>query len=164
MAIWRLTRLSEVPIVAKPHDRRRTIFIAPLTVIAMSVSAVPTSDSGGWERVKRCDAQAARVAAGSVWSGSSIDRGEDRPLRWVAHYSEKYDHCYVLIDHRIRVHNDSAPIVSELWDAFEAEVLADYTDDVRIRVRRSFCQVALSDDPFTSCAVSKYFIDEHMRH
>ena len=159
-----MTRLSEVSTMAKPHDRRRTIFVAPLTVIAISVSAVPTSDGNGWERVKRCDAQAARVAAGSVWGGSSIARDGDRPLRWVAHYSEKYDHCYVLIDHRITVHGDSAPIVTELWDAFEAEVLAEYTTDVRIKIRGSFCQVALSDDPFTSCAVSKYFIDEHMRH
>src|SRR2546427_8076923 len=114
--------------MAKPHGRRRTIFVAPLTVIAIfgrlpfivfllppaavlvrgchgnppaqsdgspltAVSAVPTSDGSGRERLKRCDAQAARVAAGSVWGGSSIDRGGDRPLRWVAHYSEKYDHC-----------------------------------------------------------------------
>jgi len=84
----------------------------------------------------------------------------------LAHHSEKYDQCYVLIEYRIPVARGIAPtpLVSELWDAFDATVLARWTDDPRGSARRSLCQVTLGDDPFTSCAVSKYFIDEHMRH
>ena len=92
-----------------------------------------------------------------------MERSQDRPLRWVGHYSHKYDQCYVLIDRHVFLPG-SAPVVSELWEAFEAAILAEYTDDARTTIRRSFCQVALSDDPFTSCEVSKYFIDEHMKH
>jgi hypothetical protein len=115
-------------------------------------------------RTTECAAQAARVAAHGVWRGSSMKRPADGPLRWVGHYSEKYDECYVLIDQVVPVQNGAAAVVSELWDAFDATVLAEATDDHRTSVRRSFCQVTLDDDPFTSCMVSKYFIDEHMSH
>ena len=93
-----------------------------------------------------------------------MKRAQEGPLRWSAHHSEKYDECYVLIEHRISVERGVAPVVSELWDAFDATILARWTDDPRASARRSFCQVTLGDDPFTSCAVSRYFIDEHMTH
>ena len=99
-----------------------------------------------------------------MWRGVSMDRAHDAPAKWAGHYSGKYESCYVVLEFRFPVRDGAAPLVSELWDAFDATVLAAWTGDERVPVRRRFCQVALSDDPYTSCAVSKYFIDEHMAH
>ena len=82
----------------------------------------------------------------------------------MSHYSEKYDDCYVLLDHNVHVQDGAAAIISELWNPFEATVLAEYTSDARAAMQRRFCQVDLSDDPFTSCLVAKYFVDEHLTH
>jgi hypothetical protein len=111
-----------------------------------------------------CAAQAARVAAHSGWRATSGARSNDRPLRWTSHYSEKYDECYVLIERAVPVQQGSDAVVSELWDAFGAAVLAESTADRRSTVRRSVCQVNVSDEPFTSCSISRYFINEHMTH
>jgi hypothetical protein len=113
---------------------------------------------------ERCEVQAARLAAANLWRGRSLDPADERLLRWVSHYSDKYDDCYVLLDHQIGVQNGAAAVVSELWDGFGAAVLASYTQDRRSTIRRQFCQVDLSDDPFTSCLVSQYFVAEHMTH
>jgi len=143
-------------------SRGRVSQNAPLQVdVAQKSASTPMTLS---ERERRCEVQAARVAADGLWRSDSTDGADDGALRWVAHYSEKYDQCYVVIDRRVPVHDGARPIVSELWEAFEATVLAGYTHDARATMRRSLCQVDLSDDPFTSCAVSKYFIDEHMTH
>jgi len=115
--------------------------------------AIPARGAG-------CDAQAARFAENDVWRSST----GDRLVRHVAHYSGKYDECYVLLERTFFVPASSPPVVSELWEAFDGTSLAVFTDDGREAMRRSFCQVTLSDDPFTSCAVSKFFIDEHMGH
>jgi len=98
-------------------------------------------------------------------AASSVSRGDgERPLQWTVHYSEKYDQCYIRITRQIAAGEAAASIVvSELWDAFDAVVLASHAD-ANDRIGRSYCQVALSDDPFTSCMVSKFFIDEHMTH
>jgi len=111
----------------------------------------------------RCEAQGAHLAADRLWR-RSMDPAKDRLLHWVSHYSEKYDGCYVLLDHMISVQNGAAALVSELWEPFEATVLAEYTTDTRTTMQRHFCQVDLSDDPFTSCLVAKYFVDEHLTH
>jgi hypothetical protein len=120
--------------------------------------------SGDGQRRTGCEAQATRVAARGMWRGSRTNAAQVELLRWAGHYSEKYDECYVLIDHVVPIRNGDAAVVSELWDAFDATVLAESTDDPRALVRRNLCQVNLSDDPVTSCAVSRYFIDEHMSH
>lgn len=106
------------------------------------------------QREAECPAQAGRVAA-HEW-------GHGRLIGWQAHYSPKYDHCYVLLEYRTDVANEAAVAVSELWDAFEARVLAEHTRDRRPAVERAVCQVTEDDDPFTSCAVSGYFISQHM--
>ena len=97
---------------------------------------------------------------------ASTARREDRgrPPRWEAHYSEKYDQCYVLIDRRISDRSGAQAVVSELWEAFDAALLAIHTASTDEAVNHGYCQVSLSDDPFTSCMVSKFFIDEHMQH
>jgi len=124
------------------------------------VNAVAKSSGGDAPgRPGRCEAQAARVAASTV---RREDRG--RPPRWEAHYSEKYDQCYVLIDRRISDRNGAQAVVSELWEAFDAALLAIHSASTDEAVNRGYCQVSLSDDPFTSCMVSKFFIDEHMQH
>jgi hypothetical protein len=123
-----------------------------------SDTVASASKSDDIDRSTRCHEQADRVAASTM-------RREDRkrPPRWEAHYSEKYDQCYVQID-RI-VDNAGAPaVVSELWEAFDAALLAVHSAEGGELTTRSFCQVSLSDDPFTSCMVSKFFIDEHMQH
>jgi hypothetical protein len=135
---------------------------APLHVEAEQTT--PSAPVPMSERRRRCEGQAARLAADGLWRRGSPGGGDDRPLHWVAHYSEKYDQCYVVIDRRGQVHDGAQPIVSELWEAFDATVLASHTNDPRASIRRSLCQVDLSDNPFTSCAVSKYFIDEHLAH
>jgi hypothetical protein len=108
-----------------------------------------------WQPRTHCKVQAARVAA----------RGLDTPaaIGWQVHYSSKYDHCYVLVDYELTVENDTPAVVSELWDAFEATMLAACTNDGRTSVQRRACFVAESEDPSTSCAVCRYFIDDHMR-
>jgi len=120
--------------------------------------AAIASDADGQDRLKSCEAQAARVAARTM-------RREDResPPRWEAHYSRKYDQCYVRID-RVVAGASAGAVVSELWEAFDAALLAVHSTDGSEAATRSFCQVSLSDDPFTSCMVSKFFIDEHMQH
>lgn len=143
---------------------RRNADATPHCVMPTTVSlAPPASLATVSERAKRCGAQGARLAARGMSLGGSND-GHDTPLRSVTHYSEKYDHCYVLVDRLFPTQTGAAPVVSELWDAFEADVLAEYTDDPRSAIRRRFCEVFLSDDPLTSCAVARYFIDEHMQH
>lgn len=97
-----------------------------------------------------------------MWRRSATPSESDRPLRWTAHFSPKYDACYMLVERR--GDGGALAVVSELWDAVEIEVLAEYTHDSDAAVRRRHCQVTLSEDPFTSCAVAQYFIDEHMRH
>lgn len=144
---------------------RRNAQVAPDRLPPTRVQAAPMAPRGeAWQPSTGCAAQAARVAAHGVWRGSSMNRAHDGPLRWAGHYSRKYDECYVLIDQLIPIQSGGAAVVSELWDAFGAMVLAESTDDPRTSVRRSFCQVNLSDDTFTSCAVSRYFIDEHMNN
>ena len=157
-----------------PKNRRVALLVALAVSLASScretVPARATGDSRpadvvatashaeDRDRSTRCDEQAGLVAASTM-------RREDRkrPPRWEAHYSEKYDQCYVRID-RI-VDNAGAPaVVSELWEAFEAALLAVHSADGGDTTTRSFCQVSLSDDPFTSCMVSKFFIEEHMQH
>jgi hypothetical protein len=123
-----------------------------------SGAVASASQSDDRDRSTRCDEQATLVAASTM-------RREDRkrPPQWEAHYSEKYDQCYVRIDRM--VDNAGAPaVVSELWEAFDAALLAVHSADGGDATTRSFCQVSLSDDPFTSCMVSKFFIDEHMEH
>jgi hypothetical protein len=117
-----------------------------------------TADREGRDRSKSCEAQAARVAERTM-------RREDRESRprWEAHYSEKYDQCYVRIE-RVIDNDGARAVVSELWEAFDAALLAVHSAEGAEMTTRSFCQVSLSDDPFTSCMVSKFFIDEHMRH
>src|SRR5262245_44910807 len=143
---------------------RRNTSATPARSPAPVPVAPVTTRSDVLEVAKGCEAQAARVASHGTWNGSPMRRAADAPLRWQGHYSTKYDECYVLIDHLIPVEKGAAAVVSELWNAFDATVLAECTNDPRTRIRRNFCQVSLSDDPFTSCLVSKYFIDEHMSH
>ena len=91
-----------------------------------------------------------------------MDPAKDRLVRWVSHYSEKYDDCYVLLDHNVHVQDGAAAIISELWNPFEATVLAEYTSDARAAMQRRFCQVDLSDHPFTSCLAADFFIRQHL--
>jgi len=119
-----------------------------------------SSDDGPRRRASGCGAQAARFAANNLWRSST----RDRLVRQAAHYSDKYDECYVLLDRTFSVPGGPAPAVSELWEAFDGVVLAVFTAAEDATTRKSFCQVALSDNPYTSCAVAKFFIDEHMTH
>jgi hypothetical protein len=130
------------------------------SVRLLPVSAIPSEHDAA--PPPSCDERAQRFAEGPVWRRGPAFEESDRPLRWTAHYSPKYEACYVLVDRRGE--RASAAVVSELWDAIELEVLAEYTDDADAAVRRSDCQVTISEDPFTSCAVARYFVDEHMRH
>jgi len=136
---------------AAPHER--------VTLPATIQSAVARDEP--LDAAARCRSQAARIAA---WRGESIGRDRDQAVNWVSHYSEKYDACYVLMNYRAPIRHGAAPLVAELWDALDATVLAASTGDGRREIRRDFCQVNLSDDPFTSCAVAQYFVDEHMAH
>jgi hypothetical protein len=129
---------------------------APANVEARAPVARPATRDAV-DRAQGCRAQADRIAQSSL-------RGDDRPLHWTPHYSPKYDQCYVQLERRIGGRDGSSLVISELWEPFEAVVLAVHTTDAHDRARRSYCQVALSDDPFTSCMVSKFFIDEHMQH
>src|SRR5207249_9964013 len=73
-----------------------------------SGAVASASQSDDRDRSTRCDEQANLVAASTM-------RREDRkrPPQWEAHYSEKYDQCYVRIDRM--VDNAGAPaVVSEL--------------------------------------------------
>jgi hypothetical protein len=112
------------------------------------------------DRAIECDRQAARVAA---WRGRTIDDHLHEPA-WIGHYSDKYDACYALITQSFPVPPGEPPLVAELWDAFDAALLAESTSDPRVEMRRRFCRIDLSDDPSTSCAVADFFIHEHMAH
>jgi hypothetical protein len=116
------------------------------------------------DRRTGCADQAARVAAHPGWRTPLVGRPPNHARRFTDHYSEKYDECYVLIERAVPVEHGADAVVSELWEAFDAAVVAEFTSDPRADVRRSVCQVSVSDQPFTSCRVAQYFIDQHMQH
>jgi hypothetical protein len=130
---------------------------APVDSRRSAAVAATSSDGDDRDPSARCDRQVARLVASTM-------RGDDRarPPRWEAHYSGKYDQCYVRIDRLVGAAGAQA-IVSELWEAFDAALLAVHSAGGKT-IDPRYCQVSLSDDPFTSCMVSKFFIDEHMRH
>jgi hypothetical protein len=109
----------------------------------------------GTDRAALCREQGVQLAA---WRGRSVDPAH--PPAWISHYSTKYDVCYALV--ALAIPDARLSFVTELWDVFGAAVLAASTTDQRPEVRRRFCQVDLSDDPFTSCAVADFFISTHM--
>jgi hypothetical protein len=122
----------------------------------LSISEQSNADN----RSLNCEKQAARVAA---WRGRTIDEDIHEPS-WISHFSHKYRACYVLVTNSLPVPNIAPPLVMELWDAFDATLLAESTTDPRAEVRESFCRINISEDPFTSCEVANYFIREYMTH
>jgi len=54
------------------------------------------------------------------------------------------------------------PEVKELWNAFEATLLATATSDARGEIQRDFCRIDVADDPFTSCRVAEFFIRQRL--
>ena len=109
------------------------------------------------DRVALCGEQAVQLAE---WRGRFVDPA--RPPAWVSRYSPRDDVCYELIALAVPNAQDRVSFVTELWDVFGAAVLASSTTDRRPEIRHRFCQVNLSDDPFTSCAVADFFITTHM--
>jgi len=109
------------------------------------------------DRVSLCGEQAVQLAE---WRGRSVDPAH--PPAWVSRYSTRDDACYELIALAVPNASDRMSFVTELWDVFGAAVLASSTTDRRPEIRRRFCQVNLSDDPFTSCAVADFFIATHL--
>jgi hypothetical protein len=126
----------------------------------------PSSDSPIAEhsdadnRSFNCDKQAARLAA---WRGRTINEHTHEPS-WISHYSDKYHACYVLVANSLPVPNSPPPLVMELWDAFDATLLAESTTDRRAEMRESFCRINIAENPFTSCAVADFFIRDYMMH
>jgi hypothetical protein len=57
---------------------------------------------------------------------------------------------------------ERAPLVTELWNASEATLLASFTTDGRPDMRRDFCRIELSENPFTSCLTAEFFIRQHV--
>ena len=115
-------------------------------------------------RAERCEEQAARFVARGLWRESSTTATDERLLRSKAHYSQKHGECDVLVEGRLTLTIGVEIVYSKLWDVYAATPLAAWTNDPRTAVRRGVCQVDLSDDPFVSCRVAKFFIDDHMGH
>jgi hypothetical protein len=109
---------------------------------------------------KACETQAARMAA---WRGRGPIGAPVQEPAWLGHYSVRDDVCYALIAGKAAVTNGEAPpLVTELWNAFEATLLATSTSDGRAEMRRDFCRIDLAEKPFTSCLVSEFFIRQHL--
>jgi len=107
-----------------------------------------------------CDAQAGRMA---LWLGRGAIGTQVQEPAWLGHYSERDDVCYALIAGKAAVTNgDAPPLVVELWNAFEATLLATSTTDGREDMRRDFCRIDLAEKPFTSCLVADFFIRQHL--
>lgn len=132
----------------------------PRTILYPPVIAVPVAEpvSPG-DRKVGCARQAVRVAA---WRGRRTgDRAGE--TTWISHYSDRDDVCYALIADRVSTANGQAPPeVKELWNAFDATLLATATGDRRGDMRRDFCRIDVAGDPFTSCPVAEFFIRQRM--
>lgn len=82
---------------------------------------------------------------------------------WLGRYSRRDEVCYALIAGKVPLADGQPPpLVTELWDGFEATLLATFTTDGRAEMRRDFCRIDLAENPFTSCLVAEFFIRQHV--
>jgi len=140
------TSVPRVPVRLTPDTPSEPVRLKPDT----------TSDR---DKSSSCDAQAARVA---LWLGRGTISAQVHEPAWLGHYSERDDVCYALIAGRVALATgDSPPLVTELWNAFEATLLATSTSDGRTDIQRDFCRIDLAEKPFTSCLVADFFIRQH---
>ena len=98
----------------------------------------------------------------AAWRGRDPIGAPVQEPAWLGHYSVRDDVCYALIAGRVAVTNGDAPLVTELWNAFEATLLATSTSDGRAEMRRDFCRIDFAEKPFTSCLVADFFIRQHL--
>jgi hypothetical protein len=132
-----------------------------LRVPAARHEAPIAAPGGSGDRTTACDRQAARVAA---WRGRSIDGRVHEPS-WIGHYNDRDKVCYALLALTIPAANSGPPpLVLELWNAFDAALVAESTADPRAEMQRAFCRIDVSEDPFASCAVADFFIRDRMTH
>jgi hypothetical protein len=133
----------------------------PPTMVYPRVAAIAVAEHvTPVDRKVGCARQAVRVAA---WRGRNTVGDYATDPTWTSHYSERDDVCYALIADSVPTANEQPPPeVKELWNAFEATLVATATSDQRRDVRRDFCRIDLADDPFTSCPVAEFFIRQRM--
>jgi len=82
---------------------------------------------------------------------------------WLGHYSGRDDVCYAAVAGSVATtEGEPPPLVTELWNVFEATRLASFTSDRRAEMRRDFCRIDLAENPFTSCLVAEFFIRQHL--
>jgi hypothetical protein len=100
----------------------------------------------------------------ATWrSGGTSGVGVHEPA-WLGHYSGRDDVCYAAVAGRVATAEGEPPppLVTELWNVFEATRLASFTNDRRAEMRRDFCRIDLAENPFTSCLVAEFFIRQHL--
>jgi hypothetical protein len=110
---------------------------------------------------RECETQAARMAA---WCRRIASGASGHEPAWLGRYSSRDDVCYAVIAATAAVANSeqTAPLVTELWNAWEATLLASFTSDGRPEMRRDFCRIDLSENPFTSCLTAEFFVRQHL--
>jgi hypothetical protein len=112
------------------------------------------------DRTLECERRAARMAA---WRGQTAGGAPGLEPAWLGHYSSRDDVCYAAVAGNVTVANgEPPPLVTELWNAFEATLLATFTSDRRAEMRRDFCRIDLAENPFTSCLVAEFFVRQHL--
>jgi hypothetical protein len=113
-----------------------------------------------FDRSAACERQAARMA---TWRGGATGGTPVHEPAWLGHYSDRDDVCYAAMTGSVVVADgEPSPLVTELWNAFEATRLASFTSDGRAEMRRDFCRIDLAENPFTSCLVAEFFIRQHL--
>jgi hypothetical protein len=108
---------------------------------------------------RQCETQAARMAA---WRARRTEGAPAHEPAWLGHYSGSDDVCYAVIAGKVPVADGEPPLVTELWNGFEATLLATFTSDGRAEMRRDFCRIDLAENPFTSCLVAEFFVRQHL--
>jgi hypothetical protein len=111
------------------------------------------------DRTLECERQAARLA---TWRGRGAGGTPVDEPAWLGHYSGRDDVCYAAMAGSVAVTDGEPPLVTELWNAFEATRLASFTSDGRADMRRDFCRIDVAENPFTSCLVAEFFIRQHL--
>lgn len=142
---------AHVKVRLKPDTSGSAVVFTPDT---------PTEAADPIDRKLGCARQAARMAE---WRGRGTSGVQVHEAAWLGHYSDRDDVCYALMTRNVTTNvSGEPPLVTELWNAFEATLLATSTNDRRADVRRDFCRIDFAEDPFTSCLVAEFFIRQHM--
>lgn len=157
--------------------KRRTLIIVLLVcglgcdrkkvVEAANSSEPPTVTQSGddWQRTAECAAQADRLAKRRGWVEGKENPDTTVTQTVINHYSPKFKRCYIQVHWLHNVHGkarETEPVMtSEIYDAFEGQVVAACTDVSKFRASL-YCRVPPENSLFGNCEQCREFVKARM--